>query len=256
MIATRGNATRRSGAPCCARCGLPRAMAWKSKRDVQAGCSALAGPPANVPAAALFDEMPEAAASGYRSGASHPSCAKEGLHGGLLPFADVILEQPLGERFVMLALKNTRRARPCDKPVSPAFLFASCCARKCWQRGRASKPGVAGSPQTIQAMEREPGAGRKTGHTAPLGNRHEKSGRCSRGSCNGPAAAPTGCLEHPRFSRRLRFSAAALARAAKSDAAIGEWVDAFPALPTRTRRQQMLIPEGEPRSAAAGEGRG
>ena len=38
---------------------------------------------------------------------------------------DVILEQPLGERFVMLALKNTDVRIKGDKTVSPAFLFAS-----------------------------------------------------------------------------------------------------------------------------------
>ncbi|MEQ1814029.1 MAG: polynucleotide adenylyltransferase PcnB, partial [Candidatus Nitrotoga sp.] len=38
---------------------------------------------------------------------------------------DVILEQPMGEKFVMLALQNTDKRIGEDKPVSPAFLFAA-----------------------------------------------------------------------------------------------------------------------------------
>src|SRR3970282_1538038 len=47
------------------------------------------------------------------------------LHHGLLPLLDVILEQPVGEKFVMLALRNTDERLSQDKPVSPAFLFAA-----------------------------------------------------------------------------------------------------------------------------------
>ena len=38
---------------------------------------------------------------------------------------DVIVEQPLGERFVMLALEKTDERVRDDKPVSPGFLFAA-----------------------------------------------------------------------------------------------------------------------------------
>jgi poly(A) polymerase len=50
---------------------------------------------------------------------------KEGLHHGLLPLLDVVLEQPLGEKFVRLALANTDERVKQGKPVSPGFLFAS-----------------------------------------------------------------------------------------------------------------------------------
>src|ERR671937_32516 len=51
--------------------------------------------------------------------------AKVGLHKGLLPLLDVILEQPLGERFVTLALAQTDERVLGARPVSPAFLFAA-----------------------------------------------------------------------------------------------------------------------------------
>jgi poly(A) polymerase len=50
---------------------------------------------------------------------------KRGLHHGLLPMLDVILEQPLGERFITLALSNTDERVHQEKPVSPGFLFAA-----------------------------------------------------------------------------------------------------------------------------------
>jgi poly(A) polymerase len=50
---------------------------------------------------------------------------KEGLHHGLLPLLDVVLEQPLGEKFVTLALASTDARIQQGKPVSPGFLFAS-----------------------------------------------------------------------------------------------------------------------------------
>ena len=43
----------------------------------------------------------------------------------MLPLLDVILEQPLGERFVTLALAQTDERVLTDRPVSPAFLFAA-----------------------------------------------------------------------------------------------------------------------------------
>jgi len=78
----------------------------------------------NVPPARLFDEMLKLLLSGHAA-ETVKRLRKEGLHHGLLPLLDVILEQPLGERFVMLALKNTDARIRADKGVSPAFLFAT-----------------------------------------------------------------------------------------------------------------------------------
>ena len=78
----------------------------------------------NIPPSRLFDEMLKLLTSGYAV-----KCVQqlrtEGLHHGLLPLLDVILEQPLGERFVMLALENTDRRVREGKPTSPSFLFAT-----------------------------------------------------------------------------------------------------------------------------------
>ncbi len=78
----------------------------------------------NVPPARLFDEMLKLLLSGYGL-----TCVVDlrtrGLHHGLLPMLDMILEQPMGERFITLALQSTDQRVQQNKPVSPGFLFAS-----------------------------------------------------------------------------------------------------------------------------------
>ncbi|MDO8652504.1 MAG: polynucleotide adenylyltransferase PcnB [Undibacterium sp.] len=78
----------------------------------------------NVPSARVFDEMLKLLMSGHAM-ACLQQLRKEGLHHGLMPLLDVVLEQPLGEKFVTLALANTDQRVLQGKTVSPGFLFAS-----------------------------------------------------------------------------------------------------------------------------------
>ncbi|MET3135791.1 poly(A) polymerase [Undibacterium sp. GrIS 1.2] len=78
----------------------------------------------NVPTARVFDEMLKLLMSGHAM-ACLQQLRKAGLHHGLMPLLDVVLEQPMGERFVTLALANTDERIRQGKPVSPGFLFAS-----------------------------------------------------------------------------------------------------------------------------------
>ncbi|MFZ6862433.1 polynucleotide adenylyltransferase PcnB [Undibacterium sp. Ji67W] len=78
----------------------------------------------NVPAARVFDEMLKLLTSGHAM-ACLQQLRKEGLHHGLMPLLDVVMEQPLGEKFVTLSLANTDERVQQGKPVSPSFLFAS-----------------------------------------------------------------------------------------------------------------------------------
>jgi poly(A) polymerase len=78
----------------------------------------------NVPASRVFDEALKLLLSGHAL-ACLLRLRKEGLHHGLLPLLDVVLEQPLGEKFVRLALDNTDLRVREGKPVSPGFLFAA-----------------------------------------------------------------------------------------------------------------------------------
>jgi poly(A) polymerase len=93
-------------------------------RDTREPIRSMAPLMERVPPARLFDEMLKLLLSGHAS-----ACLRQlrevGLHKGLLPLLDVILEQPLGERFVTLALAQTDERVLAERPVSPAFLFAA-----------------------------------------------------------------------------------------------------------------------------------
>lgn len=78
----------------------------------------------HVPPARVFDEMLKLLLSGHAS-ACVRQLREEGLSKGVLPLLDVILEQPLGERFVTLALAQTDERVRTERTVSPAFLFAA-----------------------------------------------------------------------------------------------------------------------------------
>jgi poly(A) polymerase len=102
-----------------------------------------------VPPARLFDEMLKLLLSGHAS-----ACLRQlrdvGLHKGVLPLLDVILEQPLGERFVTLALAQTDERVLAERPVSPAFLFAALL----WHEVlAASKARQARGERAMQALE-------------------------------------------------------------------------------------------------------
>lgn len=78
----------------------------------------------NVPSARLFDETIKLLTSGHAL-----ACMKQlremGLHHGLLPLLDVVLDDPKGKRFVEQALKNTDLRIAQEKSISPSFLFST-----------------------------------------------------------------------------------------------------------------------------------
>lgn len=99
-------------------------LGFDIETHTRAPINALADLINNVPAARLFDEMLKLLLSGHAL-ACLKQLRKEGLHHGLLPLLDVVLEQPQGEKFVTLALNNTDARVRAGKPVSPGFLFAT-----------------------------------------------------------------------------------------------------------------------------------
>ena len=107
----------------------------------------------NVPGARLFDEMLKLLLSGHAVNCLR-QLREEGLHHGLLPLLDVILEQPAGERFVWLALENTDDRVRRGKSVSPGFLFATLLWHEvlgAWERRKAA--GEHAQPALFDAMD-------------------------------------------------------------------------------------------------------
>ena len=78
----------------------------------------------NVPVARVFDEMLKLLSSGHALACLN-RLRKEGLHHGLLPLLDVVMDQPQGAKFITLALTNTDERVQQGKTISPGFLFAT-----------------------------------------------------------------------------------------------------------------------------------
>jgi poly(A) polymerase len=108
----------------------------------------------NVPPSRLFDEMEKLLLSGHAV-ESLKSLRQHGLHHGVLPLLDVILEQPLGSRFIELAFANTDERVRSAKPVTPAFLFATLLWHEVLATWNAAKAkGERPIPALFAAMDR------------------------------------------------------------------------------------------------------
>ena len=103
---------------------LSAKLGLKIEKNTEAPIQKLADLLQDVPPSRLFDEMLKLFLSGHAV-ESISALRAQHLHHGLLPLLDVVLEQPLGERFVMLALKNTDERIKIGKSSNPSFLFAT-----------------------------------------------------------------------------------------------------------------------------------
>ncbi len=118
---------------------LSAKLGLKIEKNTQAPLQKLADLLQDVPPSRLFDEMLKLFLSGHAV-ESINALREQHLHHGLLPLLDVVLEQPLGERFVMLALKNTDDRIRIGKSSNPSFLFATLLwheVLKAWEQYKA-----------------------------------------------------------------------------------------------------------------------
>jgi len=212
----------------------------------------------NVPPARLFDEMQKLLLSGHAA-ETLKSLRTHGLSHGLLPLLDVILEQPLGQRFIDLALANTDARVREDRGVSPGFLFATLLWHEVlatWNaaKARAEKP----IPALFDAMDevllrqaKQIAIPRRFEATIKeiwaLQPRFEqRSGQ-----------RPFRLLEHPRFRAGWDF----LQLRCQSGefegelAGLADWWDRF-ANATHDAREAMLRPDEGPKQKRRSRGRG
>jgi poly(A) polymerase len=86
--------------------------------------STMAGLIENVPASRLFDEMLKLLTCGHSLDCLRQLRA-DGLHHGLLPLLDLVLETPGGRKFIEEALDRTDARVRSGRGISPSFLFAA-----------------------------------------------------------------------------------------------------------------------------------
>ncbi len=208
----------------------------------------------NVPAARLFDEMLKLLLSGHAT-----QCVtrlrREGLHHGLLPMLDVILEQPLGERFVMLALNSTDVRILEGKPVSPAFLFAAllwhevlAASKKLREGGLAPMPALfLAMDQVLDTQTEKLAISRR--FTADMKELWALQLRFEQRS----GRRPFRVLEHPRFRAAYDFLQLRC-DSGELDAEMGDWWRRFQQAKA-PEREAMLLRDGEPRRRRGRRGR-
>ena len=200
----------------------------------------------NVPPARLFDEMLKLLLSGHAV-ETVKRLRRDGLHHGLLPLLDVILEQPMGERFVMLALKNTDARILGEKGVSPAFLFATLLWHEvlaAWKSIEAG--GVSTIPALYQAMDQVMQLqAEKLAIPRRFGGDMKEIWAMQPRFDQRSGRRPYRLLELPRFRAGYDFLLLRC-ESGELDNEIGAWWTQFQQV-NESERQSMLMPESGPK---------
>ena len=194
----------------------------------------------NVPPARLFDEMLKLLTSGHAVNCI-TRLRDEGLHHGLLPLLDVILEQPLGEKFVMLALANTDDRVRAGKGISPGFLFATLLWHEVlahWEKLKAA--GETKIPALYQAMDMVLDVqGEKLAITRRIAGDIKDIWSLQPRFESRAGKRPYGLLEHPRFRAGYDFLLLR-AESGEIEAELGDWWTRFQNADGEGRAQMLL----------------
>ena len=209
----------------------------------------------NVPAARLFDEMQKLLLSGHAA-ETLASLRAHGLHHGLLPLIDVILEQPGGQRFIEAALATTDARVREGRNVSPAFLFATLLWHEVLGQWSAAKGrGERALPALFDAMDRVLG---QQAEQIAVPRRFEATIKeiwsLQPRFEQRAGSRPYRLLEHPRFRAAYDFL---LLRAQSGEApqALADWWTRFQDA-SPDEREAMLKPEEAPKKRRRPRGRG
>jgi poly(A) polymerase len=209
----------------------------------------------NVPAARLFDEMQKLLLSGHAT-ETLASLRVHGLHHGLLPLIDVILEQPGGQRFIEAALANTDARVREGRNVSPAFLFATLLWHEVLGQWNAAKArDERALPALFDAMDRVLG---QQAEQIAVPRRFEATIKeiwsLQPRFEQRAGSRPFRLLEHPRFRAAYDFL---LLRAEGGEApqALADWWTRFQDA-SPDEREAMLKPDEAPKKRRRSRGRG
>ena len=187
------------------------------------------------------------------------SLRAHGLSHGLLPLIDIVLEQPLGQRFVELALADTDLRVRENRGVSPAFLFATLLWHEVLATWNAAKAaGARPMPALFDAMDEVLS---KQAKKIAVPRRFEATikeiwalqPRFEQRS----GQRPYRLIEHPRFRAgwdflELRCRSGELEG---ERAELAEWWDRF-AHAAPESRAAMLKPDTEPKKRTRARSRG
>ena len=225
---------------------LSAKLGLKIEKSTQTPIQKLADLLQDVPPSRLFDEMLKLFLSGHAV-ESINALREQHLHHGLLPLLDVVLEQPLGEKFVMLALKNTDDRILNGKSSNPSFLFATLLWHEmlvAWKKYQAQ--GEHPIPALHMAMNEviDIQAGKMAIHnrfTATMKEIWAMQPRFEQRAGKRPYAL----LTHPRYRAGYDFLLLRC-ESGEIDTEIGDWWTEF-ADANSVRRTEMLLPDTSPK---------
>jgi poly(A) polymerase len=217
----------------------------------------------NVPPARLFDEMQKLLLSGHAA-ETLASLRAHGLSHGLCRCSDMILEQPLGTRFIEVALAQHRCARArrqagvAGVPVRHAPVARSAAAMEHRQVERRAARFPRCTTRWTACWRRRPRASRSR---AGSRRRSRRSGRCSRASSSA-RAAPVSPARARALPCRVRLPALR-AESGEAPTALVDWWTRFQDAPQgereamlrRTKRRARTRRSRGPRTQAPRGGR-
>ena len=225
---------------------LSAKLGLKIEKQTETPIQKLANLLQDVPPSRLFDEMLKLFLSGHAV-ESISALRAQHLHHGLLPLLDVVLEQPLGERFVMLALKNTDERIKIGKSSNPSFLFATLLWHEmlvAWDKYKAQGEHLI--PAMYMAMDEVIGvqAQKMAIHnrfTATMKEIWSMQPRFEQRA----GKRPHGLLTHPRYRAGYDFLLLRC-ESGEIEMEIGEWWTKFADADAETRTA-MLLPDTTPK---------
>ncbi len=225
---------------------LSAKLGLKIEKNTQAPIQKLADLLQDVPPSRLFDEMLKLFLSGHAV-ESISALRAQHLHHGLLPLLDVVLEQPLGEKFVMLALKNTDDRIVAGKSSNPSFLFATLLwheVLKTWETYKAQGHNLI--PALHMAMHEiiDAQAKKLAIHNRFTATMKEIWGMQPRFEQRA-GKRPYALLTHPRYRAGYDFLLLRC-ESGEIDMELGEWWTEFADANTE-RRTAMLLPDTNPK---------
>jgi len=193
----------------------------------------------DVPPSRLFDEMLKLFLSGHAI-ESVNALRKQHLHHGLLPMLDVVLEQPMGERFVILALQNTDNRILSGKSANPSFLFATLLWHEvlaAWEPYKAEMPPIPAlhmAMNEVLATQAEKLAIHNR-YTATMKEIWAMQPRFEQRA----GKRPFGLVAHPRYRAAYDFL---LLRCESGElpAELGQWWTTFADADSETRNSMLL----------------
>jgi poly(A) polymerase len=197
----------------------------------------------NVPPSRVYEEMQKLLLSGHAATGLR-QLRSEGLHHGLLPLLDVIFEQPMGERFVGLALEQTDSRVRSGKSVSPAFLFAAllwhevlAAWKKSEQRGLKPIPALFEAMDTVLDIQSDKLAIPRR-FTAVMKEIWALQPRLEQRS----GRRPFGLLAHERFRAGFDFL---VLRSASGEAPgeLSQWWEKFQQAGEAERQAMLMAPQ-------------